>query len=101
MDKGLPLDFVYLDFSKAFDKEPHNRLINKIKSHGIGCLVANWIESRLSNRYQRVVFNGHMTDWLIAFSGVPQGSVWAICFSSFMLIFLMSILIAIYTYKFS
>ena len=44
VDKGLPVDVVYLDFSKAFDKVPHNRLINKIKTHGIGCFVANWIE---------------------------------------------------------
>ena len=41
VDKGLPADGVYLDFSKAFDKAPHNRLINKIKTYGIGCFVAN------------------------------------------------------------
>ena len=33
MDKRLPV--VYLDFSKSFDKVTHNRLINKIKTHGI------------------------------------------------------------------
>ena len=44
VDKGLPTDVVYLDFSKACDKETHNRLINKIKTHGIGCFVANLIE---------------------------------------------------------
>ena len=27
------------------DKVPHSRLINKIKTHGIGCFVANWIDS--------------------------------------------------------
>ena len=55
VDKGLPVDVVYLDSSKAFDKVPHNRLINKIKAHGIGSFVANRIESWLSNRHQRVV----------------------------------------------
>ena len=45
VDKGLPVGVVYLGFSKAFDKIPYNLLINEIKTHGIGCLVANWIES--------------------------------------------------------
>ena len=39
-DKGLPVDVVYLYFSKAFDKVLHNRLINNIKIHQIGCFVA-------------------------------------------------------------
>ena len=40
VDKGLPVDAVYLDFSKAFDKEPQHRLINNIKIHRTGCFVA-------------------------------------------------------------
>ena len=75
VNKGVAVNVVYLDFSKDFDKVPHNRLINKIKTHGIGCFVANWIESWLSNRYQIVVLIGHMYDWLPVLSGVPQGSV--------------------------
>ena len=32
VDKVLPVDVVYIDFSKAFHKVCHNRLINKIKT---------------------------------------------------------------------
>ena len=34
-DDGSPVD-VYLDFQKAFDKVPHQRLLLKLKAHGIG-----------------------------------------------------------------
>ena len=75
VDKGLPVDVVYLDFIKAIDTVQHNYLIHKIKTHEIGCFVVNWIESWLSNRHQRVVLNGHMSDWLPVLTGVLQDSV--------------------------
>ena len=36
MDEGSPVDVIYLDFQKAFDKVPHQRLILKLKSHVMG-----------------------------------------------------------------
>ena len=35
VDKGDSIDTVYLDFTKAFDKVPHNRLMGKLNSIGI------------------------------------------------------------------
>eukprot|EP00061_Rhincodon_typus_P009081 g32274.t1 len=33
--EGRAVDVVYKDFKKAFDRVPHGRLIQKIKTHGI------------------------------------------------------------------
>ena len=75
IDEGSPVDVLYLDFSKAFDKVPHKRLVNKVKAHGIGITIWRWIEAWLSDRSQRVVINGHASGWATVTSGVPQGSV--------------------------
>ncbi len=52
VDKGLPVDAIYLDFQKAFDKVPHKRLLRKISAHGITGNVLKWIKSWLTNRKQ-------------------------------------------------
>ena len=43
VDEGSPVDVINLDFQKAFDKVPHQRLILKLKSHGMGYSIINWI----------------------------------------------------------
>jgi len=53
IDQGKPVDVLYLDFQKAFDKVPHGRLIAKLKSHGIDGEVVRWVEEWLRNRKQR------------------------------------------------
>ena len=75
VDKGESVDIVYLDFQKAFDKVPHQRLLAKLKSHGIGGSVLLWIRNWLKDRKQRVGLNGQFSQWRKVNSGVPQGSV--------------------------
>ena len=35
IDEGSPVDIIYLDIQKAFDKVPHQRLLLKLKAHDI------------------------------------------------------------------
>ena len=58
VNDGSSVDVIYLDFQKAFDKVPHQRLILKLKSHGIGNSIVNWIEQWPTGRRQRVVVDG-------------------------------------------
>ena len=75
LDEGSPVDIIYLDFQNAFDKVPHQRLILKLKSHGMGNSVINWIDLWLTDRRQRVVVDGEVSSWKSVLSGVPLGSV--------------------------
>ena len=75
VDEGSPVDIIYLDFQKAFDRVPHQRLIIKLKSHGIGISIINWIEQWLTDRRQIEVVDGEVPNWKPVLSGVPQGSV--------------------------
>ena len=69
------MDVVYLDVQKAFDKMPHQRLLLKLKAHGIDNDVINWIEKWLTHRRQRVIVDGEISNWKYVLSGMPQGSV--------------------------
>ena len=75
VDDGSPVDVIYLDFQKAFDKVPHQRLIRKSKSHGMGNNIINWVEQWLTYRRQRVVEDGEVSSRKSVLRGVPQGSV--------------------------
>ena len=76
VDDGSQVGVIYLDFKKAFYKVPHQRLIIKLKSRGMGNSIINWIEQLLLTvRRQRVIVDREGYGWTSALSGVPQGSV--------------------------
>ena len=68
-------DVVVLDFSKAFDVVPHQRLLHKLDHYGIWGTTLNWIQNFLTNRTQKVVVDGSSSESARVMSGVPQGTV--------------------------
>lgn len=52
IEKVLPIDIIYTDFEKAFDRVPHQRLLLKMKILGITGKTLSWIETFLSERQQ-------------------------------------------------
>ena len=68
-------DVIFLDFSKAFDKVSHRKLLHKLKYYGITGLTHSWIQAFLSSRSQSVCVNGAASLPTDVLSGVPQGSV--------------------------
>ena len=75
VEEGRNVDVIFLDFAKAFDKVPHQRLLEKLRSHGIRGELLKWITAWLENRKQRVCVRGCASRWRTVTSGVPQGSV--------------------------
>ena len=73
--KSLEVRHVFLDMSKAFDKVWHEGLLFKLKQNGISGPLLTMLTSYLKDRKQRVVLNGHASNWEVIESGVPQGSV--------------------------
>ena len=72
---GGVIDAIYLDFSKAFDTVPHQRLIGKLEAYGISGNILSWIKGFLQGRTQQVVVNGSTSPTAPVLSGIPQGTV--------------------------
>ena len=72
---GKQTDLVLLDFSKAFDKVNHSKLLWKLHQYGIRGTALAWIRAFLGNRSQTVVLEGEESGSVPVTSGVPQGSV--------------------------
>lgn len=75
LDARIPVDVVYLDFSKAFDRVPRRRLLHKLEWCGIRGSLLRWIDSFLFGRSFAVKVGGALSSRFPVVGGVPQGSV--------------------------
>ena len=73
--QGRQTDLILLDFSKAFDRVNHMKLLHKFHQHGVRGNTLSWIKAFLTGRSQTVVLEGESSSEIPVNSGVPQGSV--------------------------
>ena len=75
IDSHKQVDVLFLDFAKAFDTVPHQRLLKKLQYYGIDDKIHCWISEWLTKQAQRVLVNGNESDFVSVIFGVPQGTV--------------------------
>lgn len=75
MNNSRYTDAIFIDFSKAFDRVQHKRLMVKIRNLHLDDKTTQWIKSFLTNRVQSVKLNNVISSPSPVKSGVPQGSV--------------------------
>lgn len=81
LDNNGQIDVIFLDFRKAFDKVPHDKLIFKLRIIGIPDIFINWIIAYLSKRTQYVTIGEHSSATLPVTSGCPKVVSWGLyCF---------------------
>ncbi|BHF79037.1 hypothetical protein SprV_0602215400 [Sparganum proliferum] len=75
LDDRHEVHIAFIDFQKAFDTVPHQKLLHKLKKIGIGGNFLKWIENFILGRHQVVCIGQGKSDPAMVGSGVPQGSV--------------------------
>ena len=66
---------ILLDFSKAFDKVAHEKLLQKLHLYGIRGDTLKWIKDFLDNKKQSAVTKGFNCGKIPVSSGIQQGFV--------------------------
>ena len=75
LDKGKKVGTTFMDLSKAFDTVNHNLLLAKINAYDFSFNVIKFIQSYLSERFQRVNINSNFSEWCKILLGALQGSI--------------------------
>jgi len=75
LEEGVGIDAYIIDFSKAFDLVPHDRLLTKLAASGVDSRIVVWVREFLVSRTQKVSVGGQLSREVNVTSGLPQGSV--------------------------
>ena len=73
--QGWQTDIILLDFSKAFDRVNHLKLLHNLHQYGIRGNILTWIKAFLTGTSQTVL-EGESSAEIPVDSGVPQGCAW-------------------------
>jgi Reverse transcriptase (RNA-dependent DNA polymerase) len=74
MDRGGQTDVIFTDFSKAFDKVSHAKLVDKLENNGIDGVMREWFLSYITGRKQKVQLGNFTSRSIDVTSSVVQGS---------------------------
>ena len=83
MDKGHYTGLLFLDFRKTFDLIHHDILLKKLAVCGFSQSTINWFKSYLTNRRQKVMLNGDLSDPQTLYYGSLKVPSWAALFFYF------------------
>ena len=72
---GGQTDVVFLDFARAFDRVPHDILLQKLFNFGMSGFLLNWCADYFSDGYQRIVIGDQHSSRSDVTSRVPQGFI--------------------------
>jgi hypothetical protein len=75
LDKGVRSDAIIIDYSKAFDLVPHDRVHTKIVATRVDLRVVVWVKEFLLEHLQRIRVDWQQPEEVSVTSGVLQGSV--------------------------
>ena len=68
------MGMVILDYSKAFDTVPHQKLFHKMRQYEVDGNINAWLCDFLTKRKMRFVIDGEESEAVPVDSGVPQGT---------------------------
>ena len=75
LSKGKKVGSIFMGLSKAFGTLNHSVLLDKLSAHGFSFSAIKFIQSYLSERFQRVNINSNFSEWCKILLRVLQRSI--------------------------